>query len=366
MTLPVEDALMGYFAGMALVSAISAGVLRSAPSAAFAAMLLAAAAIELHGHPIGLGARPLQALFAAAYLAAVVAFAFALLRTLELDRALGRATLAVLAVNVVLVFAAVLWGPWSRFSAVNQTAFELLLVLLFAAGLRVRAHDRTAVPYLYLAALLGPAGAALLHAPWHFEAGAVWQSLFFAFAAAYANRGIQGERDRVERLAYVDGLTGVANRRTFDETLVRMWNVARRAQVPIAIAMVDIDHFKRLNDTRGHQVGDECLRRVAGLCSSALRRAGDCFARYGGEEFAAILVNVDADHAQVLAEHMRRVVESDGGITISVGVASRIPSAADDPLVLVADADAALYRAKNEGRNRVCMAVSKISAASVS
>ena len=102
-----------------------------------------------------------------------------------------------------------------------------------------------------------------------------------------------------------------------------MWNVARRASVPIAVAMVDIDHFKRLNDTRGHQVGDECLRRVAALCSSALRRSGDCFARYGGEEFAAILVNIDLDRAVTLAEHMRKVVECDGGITVSVGIRSR-------------------------------------------
>jgi diguanylate cyclase (GGDEF)-like protein len=122
--------------------------------------------------------------------------------------------------------------------------------------------------------------------------------------------------------------------------------------------MVDIDHFKRLNDTRGHQVGDECLRRVAALCSSALRRAGDCFARYGGEEFAAILVNIDLDHAITLAEHMRKVVERDGGITISVGIASRVPAPADDPLALVADADDALYRAKHDGRNCVRVAES--------
>jgi diguanylate cyclase (GGDEF)-like protein len=117
--------------------------------------------------------------------------------------------------------------------------------------------------------------------------------------------------------------------------------------------MIDIDHFKRLNDTRGHQVGDECLRRVAALCSSTLRRAGDCFARYGGEEFAAILVNADLARANDVAEHMRKVIERDGGMTISVGLVARIPSPPDGPLALVADADGALYRAKNEGRNCV-------------
>ncbi|MBV8284846.1 MAG: GGDEF domain-containing protein, partial [Candidatus Eremiobacteraeota bacterium] len=112
--------------------------------------------------------------------------------------------------------------------------------------------------------------------------------------------------------------------------------------------------------TRGHQVGDECLRRVAALCSSTLRRAGDCFARYGGEEFVAILVNADAEHAKDVAEHMRRMVERDGGMTISVGVAARVPTPADSPPALVADADEALYRAKNEGRNCVRACAPKV------
>jgi diguanylate cyclase (GGDEF)-like protein len=174
-----------------------------------------------------------------------------------------------------------------------------------------------------------------------------------AYAVALRNRGVQTERVRFERLAYVDGLTGVANRRTFDETLERMWNVARRAHVPLAVAMIDIDHFKELNDSRGHQVGDECLRRVAALCSSVLRRAGDCFARYGGEEFAAILLNVDLEHAMTVAENIRQNVERDGGMTVSVGVAACVPQAGERPRSLVARADEALYRAKHDGRNVV-------------
>jgi diguanylate cyclase (GGDEF)-like protein len=246
----------------------------------------------------------------------------------------------------------------------HQLAFDALLAMLVILGVRALAYDAP-IAAVYLAGLAGPILATIVNDAAAFLASAAWEAAFFAYAVALRNRGIQTERDRFERLAYLDPLTGVANRRTFDETLVRMWNVARRAKVPIAVAMVDIDDFKRLNDTRGHQVGDECLRRVAALCSSALRRAGDCFARYGGEEFAAILVNIDLDHAVTLAEHMRKVVERDGGITISVGIASRVPMPSDDPLELVADADDALYRAKHEGRNCVRVAVASASPATV-
>ena len=363
-----EAGFAGFFLAMAFVYIVAGMLSRSVASGAYAAIMLVVVGIELYSIPHGIyGGQALHAALLSAYFVAVVGFAFVLLRSLRYDTLFARITIGVLACNVILVFAEDLSVFWrTHYYGVDQIALDALIVMLVVLGVRAMEHEQKPIPAIYLAALLGPAVGLVLNdlsnngrlpfSLWllfTFDFGVLWESLFFAFAVALRNRGIQMERDRFERLAYVDPLTGVANRRTFDETLERMWNVARRARVPIAVAMVDIDFFKRLNDTRGHQVGDECLRRVAALCSSALRRAGDCFARYGGEEFAAILVNTNTEHALRLADHMRRVVEADGGITISVGVSSSLPAADGNPLSLVAAADEALYRAKNEGRNCV-------------
>lgn len=345
MTEPVFAAFAGFFVAIALLSVIAAQLARSRASAAFAVLMGLAAANA--GDGLFHYTPALRAVLFVLLAIAVVLFALALLRTPRYDRTISWVAAGILLINVPLGFVQ---------NVAHQLAFDALLAMLVVLGVRALAYDAP-VAAVYLAGLAGPIAAAIVNDASAFLPGAGWEAALFAYAVALRNRGIQTERDRFERLAYLDPLTGVANRRTFDETLVRMWNVARRAKVPIAVAMVDIDDFKRLNDTRGHQVGDECLRRVAALCSSALRRAGDCFARYGGEEFAAILVNIDLDHAVTLAEHMRKVVERDGGITISVGIASRVPKPSDDPLELVADADDALYRAKHEGRNCVRVAV---------
>ena len=358
-------AFAGYFLAMALVNVIAAYLTRSRASSAYAALMIVMVGNcfqrDVDNVPM------LHALMMSLYLIAVVVFALTLLRTLRYDRPIAYATIGVLSVNLPLVFLEMFEVPWwyPRFFAVDQLAFDALLAMLVLNGVRALTSEGP-IAQIYLGAVIGPIIGAVINdlaehhvipkAEWSifpFYFGVAWETTFFAVAVALRNRGIQTERDRFERLAYLDGLTGVANRRTFDETLLRMWNVARRARVPLAVAMIDIDYFKRLNDTRGHQVGDECLRRVAALCSSALRRAGDCFARYGGEEFAAILVNIDMDNAVSLAEHMRKVVERDGGITISVGIAARVPTAGDEPMSLIADADAALYRAKEDGRNCV-------------
>lgn len=342
-------AFAGFFVAIVLLSVIAAQLTHSRASAAFAALMAVAAANAAAGlfHYAPL----VRAALAVLYAVAVMVFALALLRTPRYDRTVSWLAVGVLAVNVPLGFV-------QNFA--HQVAFDALLAMLVILGIRALAYEAS-IAALYLGGLTGPIVGAIVNDGSTFLATVGWEAAFFAYAVALRNRGIQMERDRFARLAYLDPLTGVANRRTFDETLVNMWNVARRAKVAIAVVMVDIDHFKRLNDTRGHQVGDECLRRVAALCSSALRRAGDCFARYGGEEFAAILINIDLDRAVALAEHMRKVVERDGGITVSVGIASRIPAASDDPLALVADADDALYRAKHEGRNCVRVAVPSVS-----
>ncbi len=169
------------------------------------------------------------------------------------------------------------------------------------------------------------------------------------------------ERDHLARLSRIDPLTGLANRRQFDETLLNEWNRARRSGMPVALALVDIDHFKLLNDGLGHPVGDARLRAVAEALAASATRAGELVARYGGEEFAAILPGVDADAAAMLGERMRQAIAAlglaspaPGGIvTVSVGVAAMVPQAASEPVELLAMADSALYGAKRSGRNAV-------------
>jgi diguanylate cyclase (GGDEF)-like protein len=157
-------------------------------------------------------------------------------------------------------------------------------------------------------------------------------------------------------VAVTDGLTGIANRRCFEQTLRLEWQRAARTNTPLALLMIDIDNFKAFNDQKGHWKADEVLREFGGLLNSCGKRAGDLAARYGGEEFAVILPNTNTKSALVVAERIQSAVlersRDFGGLTVSVGVASRRPRADRDPSALVRDADAALYRAKANGRNR--------------
>jgi len=172
------------------------------------------------------------------------------------------------------------------------------------------------------------------------------------------------------RLARLDALTGVANRRAFDEALGLEWRRCLQDRLPMALIMVDVDRFKAYNDHYGHQGGDACLRVVAATVGATIRRAADLVARYGGEEFAVLLPETDAEGAEAVAERLRREVEAlglqhaargtEGGIvTVSVGLAAMRPAlcrAARDAGALVEAADKALYRAKQSGRNRVMRA----------
>lgn len=169
------------------------------------------------------------------------------------------------------------------------------------------------------------------------------------------------ERDRLERLAQIDGLTGLPNRRCFDETLQQEWLRGRRAGAAIALLMIDIDHFKQLNDTFGHPEGDRRLRDVATMLSGCATRASDLVARYGGEEFVVILPFTNLLQAEQLAEIMRANVHGldlpspapGGRITISIGVGHIGQIGAHGPEPLLIAADAALYEAKRDGRNTV-------------
>ncbi|NUR12413.1 MAG: GGDEF domain-containing protein, partial [Bradyrhizobium sp.] len=171
----------------------------------------------------------------------------------------------------------------------------------------------------------------------------------------------------LKELATKDGLTGLSNRRAFDQMLMSEWARAQRTQKPLALLFVDVDHFKLFNDRHGHQSGDECLRAVAAAVSRHAVRPLDLASRYGGEEFALILPDMDCEVACTVAEEIRRAVmalqiahgAADAGdhVTLSVGVASHIPGAVDGgPDQLLGAADEALYAAKRLGRNRVVCA----------
>jgi diguanylate cyclase (GGDEF)-like protein len=167
----------------------------------------------------------------------------------------------------------------------------------------------------------------------------------------------------LEQLATRDGLTGLANRRCFDDTLQAEWSRALRQRQPLSLLMVDVDNFKAYNDANGHLGGDECLKRIATAVASEMR-ANDLVARYGGEEFAVILPNQSLKGAASVAERIRTRVEQlqvpnrlkiGQHVTVSIGAATALPSIDTAASELVAIADAALYRAKHMGRNRISL-----------
>ncbi len=168
---------------------------------------------------------------------------------------------------------------------------------------------------------------------------------------------------QLKHLSSIDGLTGVANRRYFDERLVEETQRGLRERTNLAVVLLDIDHFKPYNDNYGHQMGDICLREVAQALSHTLRRPTDFIARYGGEEFVAILPVTDLDGARIVAESLRAAVDTLGltheyskmsdHVTVSVGYAALVPLSMEDGTLLVSAADQALYDAKRAGKNRI-------------
>lgn len=170
---------------------------------------------------------------------------------------------------------------------------------------------------------------------------------------------------KLERLSMLDGLTGIANRRCFDQQLHAEWTRLAREQRPLALLLVDADAFKVLNDISGHLYGDECLRELA-RCADAVAAEGGLAARYGGEELVVLLPAREMHAAAQVGERLRCDVESRmmvhpaspvaAHVTVSIGVSAMVPDAACLPEGLVAAADRALYVAKREGRNRVCTA----------
>jgi len=180
-------------------------------------------------------------------------------------------------------------------------------------------------------------------------------------ALADSNEKLTRANEQLRRHARTDALTGLDNRRGFDDELRRRLTVVRDTGRPLALLLIDVDHFKRFNDTHGHPAGDRCLQVVAELLKQSINNMDATAARYGGEEFGILLQGADADQACALAERLRsrvaellvRTEEGDAAsLTVSIGVAS--VNRDDDELSVVAIADRRLYQAKASGRNRVC------------
>lgn len=208
--------------------------------------------------------------------------------------------------------------------------------------------------------------------PRHWE---VWETnlleelalqIAIALQQAELYQQLQIVNQELEQLVIEDGLTKLANRRQFDRVLEHEWNRCRREEIPLSLFLLDIDYFKQYNDHYGHLAGDFCLQQVAQVLQNVIQRSTDLVARYGGEEFAVILPNTDIDGSIHLAEKIRQEVEAlkvdhlESGVssyvTISIGVASLIPIEYLTPKTLVFEADQALYKAKNNGRNCIFIA----------
>ncbi|WP_156404560.1 diguanylate cyclase [Curvibacter sp. PAE-UM] len=177
---------------------------------------------------------------------------------------------------------------------------------------------------------------------------------------------LEAANHQLAALSSTDALTGLANRRRFDEVWESEWQRAARMGLPLALALIDVDYFKAYNDHYGHQAGDACLRQVASLLAAEARRSGELVARYGGEEFVLVLPGATAAEARNVAERIRAAVEGRamphehspvaGVVTISIGVASVRVQRAEQAEALLKESDVALYLAKHQGRNRVMTA----------
>lgn len=175
----------------------------------------------------------------------------------------------------------------------------------------------------------------------------------------HAQTALEQSNLRLSEIALLDSLTGIPNRRSFDQNLAKEWARTQRTRLPVSLLLIDVDHFKRINDTHGHQVGDECLRHTAKLLSVALPRPADFIARYGGDEFAILLPDTDSIGASIVTDRIRSAIVRDAAMgvahvtTLSIGVSTWKGDEEATPDQLISAADRALYTAKHSGRDRV-------------
>jgi diguanylate cyclase (GGDEF)-like protein len=263
-------------------------------------------------------------------------------------------------VDIPFLFLAVIaWLPGDRKGEIAQNPAKKPIVLFID----------NAAPIFYTVALLA-LGIAVIRP--HFYIGvtaiivalAVYGIRTTILQSRYlqSQQALQEARDQLEEMSLKDGLTNVANRRCFDQTLELEWNRAVRMQHSLSLLLIDVDHFKNLNDRYGHRYGDRCLVEISAMLQSVLPRSGDLLARYGGEEFAVILPATGRSGAELVAGKMQQVVRSlniqnetpIGNLaTVSIGIAVYKFPQAGSPAVLIEASDRALYMAKQKGRNRI-------------
>ncbi|MBV8299697.1 MAG: GGDEF domain-containing protein [Candidatus Eremiobacteraeota bacterium] len=312
-----------------------------------------------------------EAVCLALYYIALTGFCRSFLGSSGGRRLFDALTIPVLAANVALIFIEKL-TRWNGYGyVVDEVLQAALLALLFARGYVARGQGFTPARFYLVAFVLGAVGIGINDLNVHhvllprlnltraFDAGIALEALLFALALADRNRALSA-------LIALDGLTGIANRRSFDGALARAWDRSRRSHSAIGVLMIDVDHFKKYNDSHGHQAGDEILRRVAQAVQAAVLRPDDVAARYGGEEFAIVLPLAEGEASRVVGERVRHNVRGlaipypeapTGIVTVSVGVASTRPHESGvEPKELLTSADQALYQAKREGRDRVVLA----------
>jgi diguanylate cyclase (GGDEF)-like protein len=247
--------------------------------------------------------------------------------------------------------------PWSRILATGSTLIEKDLTVPPAFKLFLECGSRMSIPLISFGQTLG---LLTLHSS---QRNAFRESELQSLesVADICASSIQNAHyvERIRQLSYLDGLTGIFNRRFFELRIMEEIERARRCETGMAVVMVDIDQFKKLNDEFGHLLGDEVLRQVSSLFHQQLRKI-DVVCRYGGEEFAILLTQTNAEHAMGVAEKLRRLVEGwqfpgvPRTVTLSAGVAA-FPDHGTTRDELIRAADTGLYAAKQEGRNRVCL-----------
>lgn len=278
---------------------------------------------------------------------------------------------------MTLVLSAGTWGLGALAVMPKDDRLSQVLVMLFTVGMSVAAVScYSAYRYMTLASMglvLLPCTLWLLFQPSPMQVGVAIAVLVFSTFVVSATRKLSDALEKAFRLtrqmerahtistraAQTDELTGLMNRRAFFEHAQRLYEQCRQNQQPLCALMMDMDHFKEINDTYGHQTGDQVLRQIGGVISASFRKA-DVYGRVGGEEFAVLLPNTSLETAQGIAEQLIKAISSlvsepVQGLTASLGVAST--HAQDQDLYdLMNTADKALYRAKAQGRNQVAVA----------
>ncbi|MGD1066346.1 MAG: diguanylate cyclase [Vulcanimicrobiaceae bacterium] len=382
---------VGMIVALGILNAILAAVLHDRVALWYAAAMLAFATYDLARLPLP-GVPPMLALAAPAafvlYLGLITVFARTLL---DLPRVapIGWRIVLVLYAAVVLSRLAYAIAPHALahaglFDALDPLVTTAFLLAVFGTNLAAWQHGNALARWSSVAFAgvvvgfaLGLSGTygVIARTPLSDLAvgfGVAWEAIFLSVALAYRIRdlrdraaSLEGERDAYAAAALHDPLTGIANRRAFEQRFDQEWRRAARTRTPLALAIIDIDEFKTYNDAFGHPQGDRVLVRVAHTIAETLRRSEDFVARYGGEEFVVLLPGAKREDAARVLDGVRMAVRGLGIghpttgaeiVTISAGVASLVPRSEARSRSLLAAADRALYAAKREGRDRIALA----------